>query len=93
MKSSWGTRRQAASAMFGERSATHDQLGEQQAGEQTVAGRSEIAKDHVPRLLAAEDPRLLFEREQDVAVAHVGLFDLDARAARVRGGARGCSSR
>ena len=43
-----------------------------------------VAKDQVTGLLAAEDPRRLFEREQYVAVADVGLFDLDACAWNAR---------
>ena len=62
----------------GERSAPHDQLGEQETRQEAVPGRGEVAEDHVTGLLATENPRTLLERQQDVAVTDVRLFDLDA---------------
>ena len=43
-----------------------------------VAGGRELTKDQVAGLLAAEEPRPLFERHEHVAVAHVGLDEFDA---------------
>ena len=66
----------AASSASGAPGALHG-VGEQDAGEQPVAGRREVAEDHVAALLAAERVAARVERLEHVAVADGGLDDVD----------------
>ena len=54
-----------------------DEIGQQDPGQQSVAGGGQISEDHVAGLLASEDKAAIIERVQDVAVADADLNDLD----------------
>ena len=70
-----------------------DHVEQLHAGEQPVAGRGQVAEDHVAGLLAAERPAAAAERLEHVAVADGRLEHRRCRARPCRGGTRGWSSR
>ena len=80
LRSTWGHRSRAAAAMSSRRAPLpRDQVGEEQARQDAVAGRGQRAEHDVPRLLAAQCPAVRIERLQDVAVADADGLHLDPR--------------
>ena len=70
LTSTWGTRVDQAVEQLGQRrSGPGHQVGQDQAGQQAVAGGGQPAEDDVARLLAAEGEPVLVQGGQHVAVA------------------------
>ena len=67
-----------------------DDVDQDEAGEDAVAGRGQVGEDHVAALLAAQREAAGLERLEHVAVADGRLDDVDAGLAPWPGGSRGC---